>query len=239
MTNVRIAVVEDELIIAESIVSALQILGYTVFEPATHYTSALELIQKEKPDLVFIDIRLAGSRDGIDLGHEINSRFNIPFIFLTSNSDPSTIERAKKTLPAGYLLKPFTKADLYSSVEIALYQFESTRAVGSPEGKSQKDFFLLKQNKVLVKVFYHDIMFINSQHVYLEINTRNGKKHLVRSTMNDYLNTLPGNFIKVHRSYIVNTECIEKITSNEVVLKGVSIPVSREYRKDLLAFVDK
>ncbi|MCF8359555.1 MAG: LytTR family transcriptional regulator DNA-binding domain-containing protein [Prolixibacteraceae bacterium] len=239
MNSVKIAIVEDEMIIAESIKMALKSLGYVVLDPVINYTSALELISREKPDLVFIDIRLSGSKDGIDLANEINALHNIPFIYLTSNSDPATVERAKLTMPASYLMKPFSRADLYTAVEIALFNFESSKAQSSDPGSTNSEYLMVKQNRSFVKVHFDEITYINSQHVYVEINTKKGKKYLIRSTMNDYLNLLPSRFMKVHRSYIVNTHCIEKVTPGGVVLKGMEIPVSREYRKYLINYLEK
>ncbi|MBN1926170.1 MAG: response regulator [Prolixibacteraceae bacterium] len=239
MNTVRIAVVEDEMIIAESIKLALSSLGYLVLDPVINYTSAIELINREKPDLVFIDIRLSGSKDGIELANEINSLHNIPFIYLTSNSDPITVERAKKTMPAGYLMKPFSRADLFTAVEIALFNFESAKNPSNESEGFRNDYIMVKKNRNFIKVFFDEITYINSQHVYIEINTKQGKKFLIRSSMNEYLNLLPPCFMKVHRSYIINTECVEKVTPAGVVLKGMEIPVSREFRKSLLSFLGK
>ena len=86
MSKIKIGVVEDELIIADSICSTLRQLGYDTTEPATSYTEALSMIENEKPDLMLLDINLAGSKDGIQLAAEIKARYDLPFIFLTANT---------------------------------------------------------------------------------------------------------------------------------------------------------
>jgi two-component system, LytTR family, response regulator LytT len=235
----KIVVVEDEMIIAESIYRSLQSLNYDVLEPVANYTAALELINNEKPDLVLIDIRLSGSKDGIDLANEINSILAIPFIYLTSNSDPSTIERAKKTHPAAYLLKPFSKADLYSSIEIGLQNYNKIQELKTEKSVPVNDYIMVKHNKSFVKVFFNEILYINSQHIYIEIVTTSDKKYLVRTSLNDYLKLLPLYFVKVHRSYIINIHYIDEIITQSVILKGISIPVSKEYRKDLASVLNK
>jgi two-component system, LytTR family, response regulator LytT len=235
----KIVIVEDEMIIAESIFQSLKSLNYNAIEPVANYTSALELIAGEKPDLVLIDIRLSGSKDGIDLANEINSIHAIPFIFLTSNSDPSTIERAKKTHPAAYLLKPFSKADLYSTIEISLQNYNKLKELRTEKSVPMNDFIMVKQNKNFVKVLFNEILYINSQHIYVEIVTASEKRYLVRTTLNEYMKLLPPYFLKVHRSYVINVHYIDEIITQSVILKGVTIPVSKEFRKDLAEVLNK
>jgi two-component system response regulator LytT len=230
---IKIAIVEDEMIIAESIFRSLQALNYNALEPVSNYTSALELICIQKPDLVLIDIRLSGSKDGIDLANEINACHAVPFIFLTSNSDPYTIERAKKTYPAAYLLKPFSRADLYSTIEIGLQNHKKLKEVQSEKSMPFNDHIMVKYNRAFIKLYFNEILYINSQHVYIEIFTVYEKKFLVRTSINEYLKLLPSFFIKVHRSYAINTHYLDEISTKSVTLKGYSVPVSKKYFKEL------
>jgi DNA-binding LytR/AlgR family response regulator len=235
----KIVVVEDEMIIAESIYRSLKSLNYNVLEPVPNYTSAIELINSEKPDLVLIDIRLSGSKDGIDLANEINASHDIPFIFLTSNSDPHTIERAKKTHPTAYLLKPFSKADLYSTIEIGMQNHKKLKEMHSEKSIPVNDYVMVKHNKAFMKLYFNEILYINSQHVYVEIVTVYDKKFLVRTSINEYVKLLPAYFLKVHRSYVINTHYIDEIITQSVVLKGYTVPVSKEFRKNLADVLNK
>src|ERR1700733_4741535 len=122
-TALKIGIVEDEMLIAERIKTILDSLGYEVAGPCGTYTDALQMLGNEKPDLVLLDIRLSGAKDGIDVATEIREKFDIPFIFLTANSDAATLERAKKVNPPAYLVKPFTKDDLFTSIEIAFHNY--------------------------------------------------------------------------------------------------------------------
>ena len=110
-------VVEDEIVIADNICMILEDLGYEVLEPAINYEEALETIKEDVPDLAILDIQLGGRRDGIDLAWKIKEDYSFPFIFLTSNADAATVERAKKVAPPSYLVKPFNKDDLFTSIE--------------------------------------------------------------------------------------------------------------------------
>lgn len=229
----KVLVVEDEIIIADSIVKSLNSAGYISFEPALNYSQAIESMEKELPDIAIIDIQLSGVKDGVDLAEIINSQYRIPFIFLTSNSDQNTLERAKQTKPSAYLLKPFTKQDIYTSLEIALYNFDQKKEQIT-EPTVYEPYLLVKKGTSYHKIVFDDIVFLKSEHVYLEIVTRQNQKYVVRTSLTDYLKKLPSNFARVHRSYVVNIRFIEKINSNEIVLPEYSIPLSKDYRKELL-----
>src|SRR5690606_27851093 len=112
MKKKKILIVEDQLIITMDLEYMLQELGYDVCGICTNYDDALSLIRTAKPDLISIDIILYGEKTGIDLAHAINGTYAPPFIFLTSHADRSTIEAAKSTNPAGYIVKPFTRNDV-------------------------------------------------------------------------------------------------------------------------------
>jgi CheY-like chemotaxis protein len=103
LKKVKIAIVEDEMIIASVIQDCLQKLNYEVVNPVMSYNEAIEMLFTEQPDLVIIDIRISGSKDGIELAEYIRENYSIPFIYLTANSDKETLSRAKKTTPNAYL----------------------------------------------------------------------------------------------------------------------------------------
>jgi len=98
----NILIVEDEPIIAKDIQSYIVNLNYNVIGKM-----ALDILHARQVDLVLLDIHIGGSRDGIDIAEIINEKYDIPFIYLTSFSDETTLDRAKTTKPYGYIVKPF------------------------------------------------------------------------------------------------------------------------------------
>ncbi len=121
MTTAKIMIVEDETIIAKDIETRLKTMGYTVVSIENTGEQAVEKAQLNSPDLILMDIRLRGRMDGIEAAELIRSRMDIPVIFLTAYADEKNLERAKHTMPYGYILKPFQDRDLEVTVEIALY----------------------------------------------------------------------------------------------------------------------
>jgi PAS domain S-box-containing protein len=122
MPPASVFIVEDELIEAEDIRQTLEKKGYSVTGIARSGEAALEILRKKHPDLVLMDIHLAGTMDGIDTADRIRTLYAIPVIFLTSYADEVTLGRAKITEPYGYVLKPFDERELHSAIEIGLYK---------------------------------------------------------------------------------------------------------------------
>lgn len=129
MEKTKILVVEDESIVAKDIQSTLIRLGYDVPATASSAQSAFNKLEEIKPDLVFLDIKLKGDLDGINIAEHIKKTYSIPVIFLTSFIDKATLDRAKLTEPYGYLVKPFNEKDLQSTIEMALYKFQKDNAI--------------------------------------------------------------------------------------------------------------
>lgn len=118
----KILIVEDEASIALIIKSQLLSLGHEVCGIAASGEKALAQAEAMKPDLVLMDIRLAGCLDGIQVAALLRQRLGIPVIYLTAHADEATLERAKQTDPYGFLLKPFHKNDLRIGLDMALHR---------------------------------------------------------------------------------------------------------------------
>ncbi len=237
MTKVKVLIVEDEIVIADHLCHLLNNLGYTTTEPAINYTEAIQYLKEEDPDIALLDIQLAGQKDGIELAWTIKNEYKIPFIFLTSNADPRTIERVKDLNPHSYLVKPFNKDDLYTSIELALYNFNQHRYTQESAVQKQlivKDAFFIKDRNFYHKVLFDNILYAKSDHVYIEIYTSTGKTHLIRNTMNEFHKELPEYFFRTHRSFIVNLNHVEGINSRFVKIQSQEIPIGKSYRDLLL-----
>ena len=120
MAKGSILLVEDDDIIAKVAQWRLNNLGYEVVGRATSGAEAMELVVKQKPDLVLMDINIKGDIDGIETARMIKKGFNIPVVYVTSHTDGPTLERAKGTNPDGFIVKPFDDNDLRVAIEPAL-----------------------------------------------------------------------------------------------------------------------
>ncbi len=193
----RILVVEDEPLIAEDLVGFLEENNFETVGVAHNYESAIEKIKTAKPQAVLLDINLGEEKDGVDIGKEIRDHYDIPFIYLTSYSGKQVLERAKKTRPDGYLLKPFDGRDVMTSLEIAIYNhLEKTpntldiesinRAIPVP--LSQREFDLLlhlregKTNKEIADSMYVSVNTVKTHllHLFEKLDVSNRTQAIFR-----------------------------------------------------------
>lgn len=121
MKKSSVLIVEDEAVVAAGLESNLMRLGYMVTTIADNGEQAIAAAEETRPDIVLMDIRIKGNMDGIKTAEIIRSRTGIPIIFCSAYLDKDRIERAKLTMPFGYVLKPIQIRDLKITMEMALY----------------------------------------------------------------------------------------------------------------------
>lgn len=122
MIKTKVLVVEDEAIVALDIKNALLKLGYEVVACATNADEAIASITTILPDIIIMDIHLNHSKDGIETAEAIQKIANIPILYLTAFADDETIRRAVNTNPIGYLIKPFKREELKSTILLGLHK---------------------------------------------------------------------------------------------------------------------
>ena len=127
----RVLIVEDEGLIAHDIAARLELLGYKVVDTVSTAAEAVEMAPKA--DVVLMDIRIDGPKDGIEAAREIREKHHVPVVFLTAHADRSTLDRAKITGPLGYLVKPLATASLQTAIEIAVYRHRMERSLEEQE----------------------------------------------------------------------------------------------------------
>lgn len=230
MATIKIGVVEDEMIIAASIVSTLKKLNYTVANTASNYKAAIEMIEKEDLQLLLLDINLGGHKDGIDIATYVRNHYTLPIIFLTANSDIATVQRAKTVKPNAYLLKPFTKDDLYTAIEIAFSNYDESR-----DKQLKKDSIVLKTGYDYIKLKFSEIIFIESNDNYVSINIGSEKPLVSRTTLLDMTDKLPSStFTRINRSVIINHAFIKKVETDQVIVEDFSFSITPKSRHELL-----
>jgi len=249
MTKPKILISEDEVIIAEDIAASLEELGYETCAIDSG-EDTLDMIRETQPDLVLLDINLRGKADGVEIGAQIRAEFNIPFIYLTAYADKATIDRAKKTQPDGFLIKPFDETSLRSTIEIALYKHGNNNSSATSEKASAEvaypsivqkepevnaDYIFVKVKHRIIKVHYNDILWVEAYDNYSFIVTEE-QKYLVSSTLKDMEGKLPPqNFVRVHRSYIANLDKVEALEENSVVFPKGDVPIGKSYKKTFMS----
>jgi CheY-like chemotaxis protein len=137
MAEIKILVVEDELIVAQNIENILKQVGYTVPAKALSGEEAVYKTVVTKPDLILMDIDLKGELDGIEAAEQIKSQFDVPVVFMTALSDPGTIQRAAISEPYGYVQKPFDIKLLRKTIDMALYKHAMDKKLAECEARKR------------------------------------------------------------------------------------------------------
>jgi len=237
MSYLKILIIEDEFIIAANLKAMLQEMGYYVYDPAGTKAAAMQRIKDEEIDFAILDINLKGKHDGIEIGKHLHE-MNIPFIYLTSNADKGTIDLAKQTNPKSYLIKPFTKEDIYATLEVAMGNMSHTDKAPTfdedPTPILTESIFIKSGNKYL-KVKISDITHFEADGKTILLYTEQNQRLQVRISLENLLNQLKDfGFIRVHRGFCINSNHLSAINSENVYIGSETIPIGRIFKEELL-----
>ncbi|MGH8258325.1 MAG: PAS domain S-box protein, partial [Steroidobacteraceae bacterium] len=122
-------IVEDEALIAMELEDRLSELGYRIVGSAARGEDALAAIRSSSPDLVLMDVRLAGDLTGVEVASRLRETLDVPVIFLSAYSDTGLLQQAGTVEPFGYLIKPFEERELHASIQMALYRHRMEKAL--------------------------------------------------------------------------------------------------------------
>ena len=220
--NQSILIVEDELIIAHSMKTMLNDMGYQNIFIANNQFKAETILESEEIDLAILDINLGTGNEGIALA-ELSKKKCINFFYTTSYTDKKTIDNALETSPSTYIIKPVDQSALYTAVSITLKMREKTK----------ENIIKIKDGNKLVTINLESFLFANAENNYVKIYTDH-KTHLIRTSLQQINKILPyKNIVQVHRSFVVNIDKIVELTANHLMISEHEIPISRSYKENL------
>ncbi len=242
----KVLIVEDESIVAKDIQNVLQKNNYEVVGIANNSDTAFNYISQNIPDVILMDIMIKGNIDGITLSEKIKEEYDIPIIFLTAYSDSSTLDKAKMVEPYSYITKPFKNTDILSAIEIALFRFKKDKERKKEkellysilENKGQEDslnMIFVKHEGKIIKIKFEDIFIVEALKDYVTFHTKNGR-YIVHATMRFVEEKLgKKEFLRVHRSYIIRVDKIQRIENQEFILDGFEkkIPIGGNYKDEV------
>lgn len=232
MGNIKVLVVEDKGLIAQDIAMRLEKHNMEVVAICDSGEAAVDAARNRRPDLVLMDIQLSGVMDGIAAAQAILQQYDLPVIYLSDFTDTKTLERAKGTFPANYLAKPFQESDLIRAIDLA---FSNANARRREERNVIRDsIFLRVDSQVFVKLFFTEILALEADRSYCTVIT-DQRRYTLSNNMSHIHDQLDhGDFIRAHRSYIVNVSRITAIDGNMLKLGTLEVQMGKEYRENLL-----
>lgn len=218
MNSIQIYILEDEIITQELLKQTLEDLGFKICGMATNAETALAEIALLKPDIAILDIRVEGPQTGIWLGNQLD----IPLIYLTAFNDVDTIKKAIATTPTSYLVKPLNNKDLYIAVELAVSKIKNKAQI------------IVKDKDKKIILSEDQILYAKKEDQYLILHLKDSEK-LIRSSIKDFLEQMNSpSFLQVHRSYVINKDCVTAFNSKEIIINNSRIPISKSYAKEIL-----
>ncbi|MPR34017.1 response regulator [Salmonirosea aquatica] len=223
MKALKILIIEDDIVIAHDIKETLEKGGHVVTDIVRNKSSTLTAIRNTPPDIILIDIRLEHSpEDGIDIAHHILATTPTPIIYLTGYSEKPTIDRAKQTQPAAYLLKPFRNEELVIQIELAYYNYQASFANSADPFLSDSLYLPVKNGRGYSKIRKDDVLYLKADRAYVEMYMVGESKERAYAMNLGYMAqffTAP-NFYNLSRSLLVNLDHVEHIEKGKIYLKG-------------------
>ena len=216
MAKIKVVLIEDEFFAAEHLRDVITDLGFWV---TGVYHSGEQFLEETRWDFdaAVVDIFLSDKMSGLDVAKHMQEHHK-PFLFLTANQDNRTLKEAARLNPSAYISKPFKKNDVSAALEMIALRQPKMLQIRGANGVEE-----LNPSQVL---------FIKSDGAYIEIHTNAGMV-VQRKLLKDIVDDLPTSFVRLHRSYLVNTDYLEQRSATQVTIKGHQIPVSRSYKENL------
>jgi DNA-binding LytR/AlgR family response regulator len=241
MEKIKALIVEDNMLTAKDIAGCLENEGFEIIAMVDNGEDAIRLASEHRPDIAILDIGLGeGKMDGIETARRINQFVKLPVIFLTAYSDLGTIDRAATTMPASYLVKPVNDSQLLASIHVAMTRYATTAVETETEKQgSGPDYFF--NNKSLfvkadkfVKLNTEKILCVEASGNYVSIITPDHKYAILSSfsAFYDQLRKINPDFIRIHRSYIINLRQLDSFDHIHAIIGKREIPIGKSFRED-------
>lgn len=239
METIKILIVEDEFIIASHIEQVLISGGYTVIDIVAKGESVLGIVAEKKPDLILMDINLAGQLDGIETAKIIRQTTSTPVIFLTSNIDKASFDKSKDALPHAFLTKPFKEEDLLRNIELIsnrlTFELESNPLEKSDSNLNYQSSIFVRDKNRMVRLPLADILYVEAERNYCKLKTKQ-KDFLLSVPLKTFEERAASDcFMRIHRSYLANISQIDGFDENYLFFGEDHIPMSKSYKSAVLS----
>jgi len=235
MQKINCLIVEDEPLAAEVLEDYVnQVPFLHLASTCGDAISALEILQREKIELIFLDIHLPKLK-GLDFIKTLN---NPPKIIITSAYQNYALQGYELNV-VDYLLKPIEFTRFINAVNKARQQMEFSRLLDIPAGVNERTFLFFNVGKKKVKMFLDEILYIESLKEYIKIVSKD-KSILTKFQLGQTEDLLQNeNFLRIHRSFIVARDKIDAFSATDIEIQGKLIPIGRSYKEQVYANLER
>lgn len=225
MMPIRCLIVDDEPLAVNLLEGYIaQVPFLTLSGKCYNAMEALAFLHRHEADLIFLDINMP-KLSGLEMAGSLSS---LMIIFTTAYSQHAVESYEKDAVD--YLLKPITFDRFVRAVNKAYNLYKRNGAEGGAPAQKPEPVFYIKSGKSMVKINLDEVLFIEGLKDYVSFHTPQ-QKHVVYKRMKELEDVLPVNFSRIHNSFIVNRDHIDKIEQNQVFINGQPIPISDKYRE--------
>lgn len=250
--KINVLIVEDEALVALDLAKGLEREGYNIIGPADNAEEAEFFFRENDVDIILTDVKIIGTKDGVDTAASLLSLKKVPVIFLTAFTDDVTVDRAKKTYPAAFLTKPYNFTSVRLAIAVAINNLslaKQQKAEGSinaiekyvaqpEENIAEREVILqmeetifVRYNYRFIKVHLSELKFIEADNNYVNLITTS-KKITLRLSLNQILEKITyKKLVRIHRSYAININWINSFNENSVFVDKAELPMGKNYRK--------
>lgn len=252
MDKVKVMIVEDELIIAESLKVMLEGMGYEVPAIFTSGKKTLDVFMPGFADIIIMDIHLAGNTNGIDTSIEIRKISTAPIIYITDSKDEYLRKKAiYETNTVQFLTKPFTRLDISIAIDLAIKAIKGQNLISEQANSSSyliNEFIFVRDVQGFKKILISDIIFVKAEgsycNLFYKINSAHGEKKkdakrddsILFSENLSFLEeklSFAKQLVRVHRSYLININSVNKIHENRLWVEDNEIPIGKTYKNEI------
>lgn len=228
---INCVIVDDEPLAREGMANYVKDVDFLhLVETCVSPVELVSLLDRHRVDLIFLDIQMP-KMNGIDF---LKIAQNPPMVIITTAFPGYALESFQLNV-LDYLLKPITFDRFFKAANKARdYHQLISKPAGSGKAGQEADYFFIKCGNKYEKIYFNDILYIEGMQNYVTIHTQKGKYITLLYLKNLEQNLDARSFIRVHKSYIVSISKIETIEGNEVVLPSHRIPLSRNYREQVI-----
>lgn len=224
----KILVIEDDKFIAENLSELLTLEGFETETALESGKDALHYLNFNLPDLIIMDIQLRGKEDGIQLAKKINSRLEIPIVYLTAFPYTIYLDRVAETKFNGFIVKPYHRETLISTIKLALKKKPLKDLLSPKEGH-----LTLRKNGFSTVLVDSDIKYVKADKMYTIVVGKT-EEYRMRNILKEVAPMLnPLKFIRVHKSYLVNIDYVTSFNHKGIMVDGLVLPMKRSFTKEL------
>lgn len=235
----KVLIVEDEVLVAEDLAADLEKMGFIVVGIAISGEECITAFEKNQPDVVLMDIQIKGDLNGIEVAKILKLKATTPIIYLTSNTDSSTMKQAIESGPQSFISKPYNRKDLKAAIEIAIINHNQKELENAAKDQPLQAVVFVKNGEFYKRLELNEILYIEAAGSYSTVFTEK-KEYTLSANLHRFESKIENsNFIRIHRSYIVNISKIQGFNNHSVVVNNKELPISSSHHDNVFKLFQK